>query len=69
MHYGSQDRAEKLCVQCMLVGHLGDEVGGGGGGVSKETVVLLWWGNSIQKFGFINGIDNVNWPPYRDSKS
>ena len=24
---------------------------------------------SIQKFGFINGVDNVNWPPYRDSKS
>ena len=20
-------------------------------------------------FGFINGVDNVNWPPYRDSKS
>ena len=25
--------------------------------------------NSIQRFGFINGVDNVNWPPYRDSKS
>ena len=25
--------------------------------------------NIIQKFGFINGVDNVNWPPYRDSKS
>ena len=24
---------------------------------------------NIQKFGFINGVDNVNWPPYRDSKS
>ena len=22
-----------------------------------------------QKFGFVNGVDNVNWPPYRDSKS
>ena len=22
-----------------------------------------------QIFGFINGVDNVNWPPYRDSKS
>ena len=22
---------------------------------------------SIQIFGFINGVDNVNWPPYRDS--
>ena len=22
-----------------------------------------------KKFGFINGVDNVNWPPYRDSKS
>ena len=27
------------------------------------------WGSSIQKVGFINGVDNVNWPPYRDSKS
>ena len=35
------------------------------GVVSKETVVLRRWGSSIQKFGFING---VNWPPYRDSK-
>ena len=39
------------------------------GVVSKETVVLRRWGSSIQKFGFINGVDNVNWPPYRDSKS
>ena len=23
----------------------------------------------LKKFGFINGVDNVNWPPYRDSKS
>ena len=23
----------------------------------------------IQKFGIINGVDNVNWPPYKDSKS
>ena len=37
------------------------------GVVSKETVVLRWWGSSIQKFGFINGVDNVNWPPYRES--
>ena len=39
------------------------------GVVSKETVVLRRWGSSIQKFGFINGVENVNWPPYRDSKS
>ena len=38
------------------------------GVVSKETVMLRRWGSSIQKFGFINGVDNVNWPPYRDSK-
>ena len=37
--------------------------------VSKETVVLRRWGRSIQKFGLIKGVDNVNWPPYRDSKS
>ena len=29
-------------------------------------VVVL---DKVQKFGFINGVDNVNWPPYRDSKS
>ena len=34
------------------------------GVVSKETVVLRRWGSSIHKFGFINGVDNVNWPPY-----
>ena len=38
-----------------------------------EKVVATRAGNlqvsSIQKFGFINGVDNVNWPPYRDSKS
>ena len=39
------------------------------GVVSKETVVLRRWGSSIQKLGFINAVDNVNWPPYRDSKS
>ena len=38
------------------------------GVVSKETVVLRRWGSSIQKFGFINGVDSVNWPPYRDCK-
>ena len=26
-------------------------------------------GSCAQKFGFINGVDNVNWPSYRDSKS
>ena len=34
---------------------------------------VVWWSlitsvRLIQKFGFINGVDNVNWPPYRDSK-
>ena len=28
------------------------------GVVSKETVVLRRWGSSIQKFGFINRVDN-----------
>ena len=37
------------------------------GVVSKETVVLRRWGSSIQKFGFINRVDNVNWPPYREA--
>ena len=37
--------------------------------VSNKTVVLRPWGSSIQKYGFINGVDNVNWPPYSDSKS
>ena len=39
------------------------------GVVSKETEVLRRWGSSIQKFSFINRVDNVNWPPYKDSKS
>ena len=39
------------------------------GVVSKETMVLRRWGSSMQKFGFMNGVDNVIWPPYRDSKS
>ena len=50
---------------------IGNEIGSKNkneGVVSKETVVLRRWGSSIQKFGFINGVDNVNWPPYRDSK-
>ena len=37
-----------------------------------ETRVLNFQSNyrsSIQKFGNINGVDNVNWPPYRDSES
>ena len=50
---------------CSLSQEAKDELGV----VSKETVVLRRWGSSIQKFGFINGVDNVNWPPYRDSKS
>ena len=29
------------------------------GVVSKETVVLRRWGSSIQKFGFINGVDKI----------
>ena len=30
------------------------------GVVPKETVVPRRWGSSTQKFGFINGVDNVN---------
>ena len=30
------------------------------GVVSKETVVLRRWESYIQKFGFINRVDNVN---------
>ena len=26
-------------------------------------------GQLSHEFGYINGVDNVNWPPYRDSKS
>ena len=32
-------------------------------------MVLRRRGSSVQKFGFINGVDDVNWPPYKDSKS
>ena len=51
------------CLKERLMLHVNEGV------VSKETVVPRRWGSSIQKFGFINGVDNVNWPPYRDSKS
>ena len=30
------------------------------------------WRSAVREdknVGFINGVDNVNWPPYRDSKS
>ena len=53
-----------LAMALQIISNLMNE-----GVVSKETVVLRRWGSSIQKFGFINGVDNVNWPPYRDSKS
>ena len=33
------------------------------------AMYLLELTEGIQEFGFINGVDNVNWPPYRDSKS
>ena len=48
-----------------LLNHIGERRKGV---VFKETVVLRRWGSSIQKFGFINRVDNVNWPPYRDNK-
>ena len=36
----------------------------------KSGSVDGWMDQSMfKKFGFINGVDNVNWPPYRDSKS
>ena len=59
----------------MWYGHdgLGDEITSGPkkgihmhqrrGLVSKETVVLRRWGGETQNFGFINGVDGVNWPP------
>ena len=56
-------RIECFLIRSPLYIHMNEGV------VSKETVVLRRWGSSIQKFGFINGVDNVNWPPYRDSKS
>ena len=44
------------------------------GQVTKHTTVkwtihpsMAAW--LIQKFGFINGVDNVNWPPYRALRS
>ena len=36
-----------------------------------ESNTLNWSminSSSTQEFGFINRVDNVNWPPYRDSK-
>ena len=58
-HSNRKSQLSKLCCDYQM----------NEGVVSKETVVLRRWGSSIQKFGFINGVDNVNWPPYRDCKS
>ena len=37
--------------------------------VYLELCKLLTQLTDKQKFGVINGVDNVNWPPYRDSES
>ena len=40
--------------------------------ITSSTATLIdniFTNNLEQKFGFINGVDNVNWPPYRDSKT
>ena len=37
--------------------------------MQKIDVINKSMDSLVQKFGFINGVDNVNWPPYRDSKS
>lgn len=37
--------------------------------VFRETVVLRRCERCTLKFGFINGVDNVRWPPYRDYNS
>ena len=58
-----------LATYCTSIAHISQDSEGMKRVVSKETVVLRRWGSSIQKFGFINGVDSVNWPPYRDSKS
>ena len=65
----SRHRYPKLTEYRCYINHFIRVCSGNEGVVSKETVVLRRWGSSIQKFGFINGVDNVNWPPYRDSKS
>ena len=36
---------------------------------ARIVLGLLKFDHISQEFGFINGVDNVNWPPYRDSKS
>ena len=37
--------------------------------VNVNDICSLATEQKLKKFGFINGVDNVNWPPYRDSKS
>ena len=48
-----------------------DRVAGRGGGICVylNNVIPCKRRLDLEKFGFINGVDNVNWPPYRDSKS
>ena len=45
--------------------------------VSNFVVTIVWFGNGnftgeskmLSEIWFINGVDNVNWPPYRDWKA
>ena len=69
LEQGQENQEELALNNCAHVEHTEQGYNVNEGVVSKETVVLRRWGSSIQKFGFINGVDNVNWPPYRDSKS
>ena len=55
-----QSNTKKLHLHDHSTGAALDEVINSGYVVSKETVVLRQWGSSIQKFSFINGVDNVN---------
>ena len=41
----------------------------GGGEVLQPNAALILGRHLDLLFGFINGVDNVNWPLYRDSKS
>ena len=65
-------------IQCIKIWNARSEISWeiNEGVVSKETVVLRRWGSSIQKFGFINRVDegltletsafriSVRWPIY-----
>ena len=57
-------KEKKICVESRRARGVEPPPPGGWCNENKNRGDYDW-----KNFGFINGVDNVNWPPYRDSKS